>query len=71
MGMFSRLAKKVRSRATDLRFSSSIIGRMAQGPGILRDVENRWIGRGVGQRRHGNIDEFDAELDRFEGAERP
>ena len=37
---------------------------------ILRDVEQRRIRRTVGQRRQRGVDDLDAELDRFETAER-
>ena len=41
------------------------------GAQIFRHVENRRLRRAVGQRWNRRVDGFDAELDRFEIAERP
>ena len=45
--------------------------RVAQRAGVLGDVEQRRIGRVVGQRRQRGVDRADAELHGLDAAERP
>jgi hypothetical protein len=65
---FGDISEVARYRPEDLLVDQRLI---AERPQITGDIKKRRIGGAVGERRKRGIDDLDAELDRFQAAERP